>query len=336
MKNTTKIMRQKTEYEKAQTRRQLELLQHSDLFEHAPTDGLCLVKDENTKQMVWRKSKKIIVHHESVKNLYKPIREQVLNYFEWNDIAWWNEYTERYFPTGNTLSSQIHCLNHLFALQGDKDAVLALVQAILPNITDILPSPIDVNDPKICQTIHLPYPSYITFEFTCNNMEYLKETCNKRGARCTSVDALIYAKDDKGQFVLVPIEWKYTEHYSFEDKYRADEKKVETRYLPLTEHENTRIPIWHEDFYYDPYYELARQSLLMEQIIRKKPFDADRYEHIVVCPEDNIEMWTTAENFMGSIKGENEHFFIIDPQDLLEPIQGYDALKDYLNTRYWQ
>ena len=325
-----------TDYQKTQFLKHKELIEKEVLFEGAKGYGESYQYENKLRQKVWKQYPHILNHKEGLKNLYKPIREQVLNYFEWNDIAWWNEYTERYFPTGNTLSSQIHCLNHLFSLQGDKDAVLAVVQAILPDITDILPSPIDVNDPEICQTIHLPYPSYITFEFTCNNKEYLKETCNKRGARCTSVDALIYAKDDKGQFVLVPIEWKYTEHYSFEDKYRADEKKVETRYLPLTEHENTRIPIWHEDFYYDPYYELARQSLLMEQIIRKKPFDADRYEHIVVCPEDNIEMWTTAENFMGSIKGENEHFFIIDPQDLLEPIQGYDALKDYLNTRYWQ
>ena len=325
-----------TDYKKTQLLKHQELIEKGVLFEGAKGYGESYQYDKKLRQKVWTPYPHILNHKEGLKNLYKPIREQVLNYFEWNDIAWWNEYTERYFPTGNTLSSQIHCLNHLFALQGDKDAVLALVQAILPDITDILPSPIDVNDPEICQTIHLSNPSYITFEFTCNNKDYLQETCNKRGARCTSVDALIYAKDNKGQHVLVPIEWKYTEHYSFEDKYRADAKKVETRYLPLTEHENTRIPIWHEDFYYDPYYELARQSLLMEQIIRNKPFDADRYEHIVVCPEDNIEMWTHAENFMGSIKGENEHFFIIDPQELLEPIQGYDALKDYLNTRYWQ
>ncbi|MDY6426573.1 MAG: hypothetical protein SPK61_00970 [Bacteroidales bacterium] len=329
-------MNQKSKYEIAQTKKQLDLLQHSDLFDNAPAGGLCLLKDEKTKQVFWRASRKIIVHNESIKNLYEPIREQGLKYFELNDIAWWNEYKERYFPTGHTLSSQIHCLNHLFALQGDKNAVLSMVQAILPDITDIQPSPIDENDSEICKINQLPNPSYITFEFTYNNKEYLQETCNKRGARCTSVDALIYAIDNKGQYVLIPVEWKYTEHYSFEDRYRASDEKIKKRYSPLTKYDNTRISEWKEYYYFDPYYELARQTLLMEQIIRNKPFTADRFEHIVVCPKDNKDMWNCAENFKESIKGEHKHFFVIDPQDLLEPVRGYDNLKRYLKTRYWE
>ena len=39
-------MSQKSKYEIAQTKKQLDLLQHSDLFDNAPAGGLCLLKDE--------------------------------------------------------------------------------------------------------------------------------------------------------------------------------------------------------------------------------------------------------------------------------------------------
>ena len=57
------------------------------------------------------------------------------------------------------------------------------------------------------------------FEFALDNEKLLGETDEgaKRGAMCTSIDAMIRAqKDDKIWFI--PIEWKYTETYKREDK----------------------------------------------------------------------------------------------------------------------
>lgn len=331
-------MRIITKYESAQTDKQLALLQEPKFFENAKTGGLCLITDEKTKQKFWKSSRKIIKIPENTKNLFRGIRQAALAYFELNDIEWWRQSEEHYFPNGHVLSSQTHCLNHLFAIRADHDAVLKVIQAILPEITEILPSPIDE---QFCVMDKYPYktPSYISFEFTCNNKEYLNERCNKRGANCTSVDAFVYAKDQEGKHVLIPIEWKYTEHYEKTDENRADDETIEKRYRHLAELLDSNLDGWKEAYNWDPAYELARQTLLMEQIIRKQPFKAHRYEHILVCPNGNIEMRTDANVFKELLTNKGkEHFHIIDPEQLLLPLQGianYAELLNYLSKRYW-
>ena len=294
----------------------------------------------NDKWSKWFHYPYILKHEYSIYNLYSRIRQDVLEYFKLNDIEWWGQSDDRYFPTGNLVSSQIQCLNHLFALRADYDAVLKIIQTQIPDIKEILPSPIDE---KICEMDKFPYetPSYISFEFTFNNKEYLNERCNKRGANCTSVDAFVYAKDDKGKNVLIPIEWKYTEVYAkFIDKeiYKKVVYVVKKRYLDKITTNDSHLTSWEKSYYLEPFYELARQSLLMEQIINKKPFPADYYQHIVVCPQNNTEMMADATSFKESLK-EPSKFNIIDPQALLSPLKGnddYKALLSYLETRYWK
>lgn len=285
----------------------------------------------------WMPSSKVINRRESVKNLFKTIRKDALLYFELNNIVWWKQYEDLYFPNGNTLSSQIHCLNHLFAIRADHDAVLKIIQTILPEIVEIEASPIDE---KFCIMDNYPYktPSYISFEFTYNNKELLRERCNQRGANCTSVDAFVNAVDKDGNHILIAIEWKYTEAYEKIDDNKAEEATIDDRYRALAARKNSNLGEWKELYNWDPQYELARQTLLMEQIVSNKPFDADDYRHIVVCPNDNTEMVTEAEAFKGSLKDKSK-FIIIDPQDLLSPLKGNDKYKDllnYLETRYWK
>ena len=43
------------------------------------------------------------------KNIFKPIRNDVMEYFKNNRISWWGGKK----PTGHVLSSQIACINHL-------------------------------------------------------------------------------------------------------------------------------------------------------------------------------------------------------------------------------
>lgn len=333
-------MRKTTKFEDNQAQKQIALLKDSDVFEHAEAGGLCLIYDYKTRKKFWRASQKVIKYPDNIRNLWGPIRRSALAYFELNDIEWWRQSEEHYFPNGHVLSSQIYCLNHLFAIRADQDAVLKVIRAILPDITEILPSPIDE---QFCIMEKYPYPtpSYISFEFTCNNKLYLNERCNKRGANCTSVDAFVYARDQEGKHVLIPIEWKYTEHYEkADDKYKADEETVEKRYRHLAELPDSNLKGWEDAYYWDPAYELARQTLLMEQIIRNKPFDAAYYQHIVVCPNGNVEMRTDADAFEESLteKGK-EHFHIVDPEQLLSPLQGnanYVELLKYLSNRYWE
>lgn len=46
------------------------------------------------------------------KNFFKSIQEDAIEYFEKNSISWWGGKK----PTGHILSSQIACINHLYAL----------------------------------------------------------------------------------------------------------------------------------------------------------------------------------------------------------------------------
>ena len=82
-----------------------------------------------------------------INNLYEHIRNGVIEYFKENHISWWKG-----APSGNTLSSQIACLNHLFAIMHDKDAVLAMLNGVRDEFEDVLPIPCDAR------------PQYIAFE----------------------------------------------------------------------------------------------------------------------------------------------------------------------------
>lgn len=320
-----------TEYKAQQEKKQRKLMKSkSFVFDNAEGEPFYL-QDEQC----WRPSSKVISRRESAKNLFKNIRKDALLYFELNNIVWWKQYEDLYFPNGNTLSSQIHCLNHLFAIRADHDAVLKIIQTILPDIAEIEVSPIDE---KFCIMDKYPYktPSYISFEFTYNNKELLRERCNQRGANCTSVDAFVYAVNKEKKHILIAIEWKYTEAYKKTNDNKADDATIENRYRSLAENSSI-LGGWKDLYNWDPQYELTRQTLLMEQIISNKPFDADDYRHIVVCPNDNTEMMEEAKTFKDSLKDKSK-FLIIDPQEFLSPLRSNAKYKDlitYLKTRYW-
>ena len=317
---------------------------HEELFDNAEGGGCWWNYDEQK----WGYSDHILKHENSVCNLYAPIRQMSLDYFERHDISWWHQDTDRYFPTGNLLSSQNHCLNHLMAIQRDKKAVLAILKALCPTITDIYPSPIDCNVEIKDGKLHR-FNSYITFEFTCDNHNLLRENGDKRGKKCTSVDALVYAKDKSKGNVLIPIEWKYTESYEKTPKKRARKESIK-RYVDLANLLSSNLKEWIMDYEWDPLYEFTRQELLMEQIIakhpecgfgyKKKPLEADDFIHIIVRPNDNKEIIEDIQCFTNSLKDEGKKRIIeIDPQDLLSPLKGNDDYKkliNYLETRYWK
>ena len=148
---------------------------------------------------------------------------------------------------------------------------------------------------------------------------------------------------------MVPIEWKYTESYAKtidEKTYKKIVYVAKRRYLNKITSNDSHLVNWEKSYYLDPFYELARQSLLMEKIIGKKPFPADYYQHIVVCPTDNKEMRADAKTFKDSLSEYGKKLFhIIDPKDFLAPISSikdkkgkkmYADLLNYLETRYWK
>jgi len=290
----------------------------------------------------------ILKPEDSLKCLYPPIRTGALDYFEKYDIAWWRQYEDRYFPSGHLLSSQNHCLNHLFSIRKDPEAVLAIIRPVGESagihFDRVLPSFVDNHEAFFDKKTQEPVSNhnYISFEFVCDNIGALGESREKRGSKCTSVDAFVYAQDGKEKW-LIPIEWKYTEVYTHD---REKDRSRYRKYLSPA----SRLNSWSELYEAEPFYEFCRQTLLMENLISRKPLVgkasskypqhsllAENFLHIIVVPDGNTELLNDVGLFRETIRPESRRLFQnIDPQKLLAPIQkSYPELIEYLRKRYW-
>lgn len=282
-------------------------------------------------------------------NLYEPIRSEALKYFKENDIEWWGDNPD--YPTGHTVSSQIACLNHLMFLRQKPTEVLSLINGLgWIEFTQVLPVPCDADI------------SYIAFEVISDNF-YLNEPEHIRGSYCTSIDALIYAEDINNKKWIIPIEWKYTEAYgdsseddkSLEDyKWRKGEhgkgKERMRRYNGLiTKSQQLKSLKNYESsvYYFEPFYQLMRQTLWAEQMIKNKATErikADHYLHMHVIPKNNVDLLQKTYRFSNQnmevtwrcMLNEQSKYIIIDPQELMSPIKSrYPELYNYLKTRYY-
>lgn len=318
-------------FRKIQEKRQVGLM-NTEVFDNDPGRG------------VYRGYEREFVLQDGMHNLYGPIRQEVLKYFRDNKISCWNGAA----PTGHTLSSQIACLNHLFAIRNDKDAVLALLNGVRDEFEDVLPIPCDAQ------------PAYIAFEVVSDN-EHLNEGKPKRGSQCTSVDAFIYAvhRGDHKKW-LIPIEWKYVEQYANGDKSTEDRpgglkgsngrgKKRLDRYSGLID-ASTQLKSLQQYqasvYYQEPFYQLMRQTLLVENMVRpgtNERLAAEDYLHIHVIPKTNSELLNrpfkvsgmTMEATWRSMLADQTKYVIVDPADLMRSIsERYPDLCNYLTKRY--
>ena len=276
------------------------------------------------------------------KNLYGPIREEALEYFEKNRIGWWGGRK----PTGHVLSSQIACVNHLYPLRDDREMVLKIARKISSDFVDVL---------KIETDEHLS--GYIQFEAVSDN-DNLNEGTPNRGNNCTSIDALIYARHRDGSKWLIPIEWKYTEHYDNANKAmegcktNPDKCKGITRkerYTDLINRSKQLTADDHSTYYYEPFYQLMRQTLWTEQMIHhrtKETIKGENFIHVHVVPRENRDLLCKAYKCSGldmettwrkQLKDQSK-YRIISPEELLSVINGskdYAHLRKYLSERYW-
>ena len=318
-------------YKKSQYIRQEDLINNSDIFNGDKGNGYFMGKPRH------------FVLKDGMNNLYEPIRNNVLRYFKDNDISWWGGDK----PSGHTLSSQIACLNHLFAIMGDKEAVLAMLNGVRDEFKEVLSVQCDAA------------PQYIGFEVVSEE-DPLNEKTSTRGSNCTSVDAFIYAKHKDDSIWLIPIEWKYTEHYANLDKSNEDRQGEEKgsngkgqervrRYSALTDAslQLKSLDSYYGSIYYqEPFYQLMRQTLWAENVVKLKEekLKADNYMHIHVIPSANKDLLDKKYSVSGmgmedtwrSMLNDQSKYIIVDPQKLLEPIKDkYPELASYLKKRYW-
>lgn len=345
-----------SKYQENERNRMIELVKSNSIF-YGGKYGILIKRNGGEKL-----HKEILLDEQN--NIYKPILSDVLKYFKDNKISWWGGYK----PTGHTLSSQIACLNHLFSIKNDKNAVLAVVQSICADFTDVLELDNDTDSTK----------AFISFEVVSKN-DYLNECKDKqtptRGANCTSIDALILAKNKDGKKFLLPIEWKYTEFYNSTDKSTEDGKDHEKgsqasgkerlrRYSELIKN-SEQLSLKRENYissvyFFEPFYQLMRQTLWTEQMIANpvsEKIQADDFIHIHVIPKQNHDLlkddldknrrrkgYTNGaqigclEEIWKSCLINKNKYKVISPEELLQNIdkQKYSDLLTYLQTRYWQ
>lgn len=270
-------------------------------------------------------------------NIYAPILDAVKKYFSENRISWWGGKT----ITTHPLSSQAACLNHLFPIRGDKEAVLSIASTVDPDIIDVLPIKIDKGE-----------YGFIAFEVT-SAKDHLNEGVVSRGNNCTSIDALILAKRKNGSSTLLAIEWKYTEFYANTDKGAGKPGRVrKSRYKNLIANSQQLITkrddiFYQHIYYYEPFYQLMRQTLWLEQMLKHKDTEilkADDFIHLHIIPPENTNLLNKAyfggqemeDTWRRCLEDKNK-YKIISPKDLLSPLgeTKYTPLLHYLKTRYW-
>lgn len=258
-------------------------------------------------------------------NLWEGIRNDAIKYFKDNDIQWYKG--KNGLPTGYLLSSQVACINHLFFLRDKKDLVSRILKNIEPSIEEA--EKIDTG--------------YIEFEFI--GQHGLSEKCHKRGANCTSVDACMIGKNSEGEKILFFIEWKYTETYDNKSKQCKEREEIYNNLIKAetSPFKDTRVEI----YYYEPFYQLMRQTLLADQCIKCKEYGCSDYRIVQVIPKENIKLLNTitSKKMTGSTIGKawknvlkkKENFISTSPKELISPIlieEEFSSLVDYLRKRY--
>ena len=320
----------KTNYKESERKRAIQLIINSDLFDYEKTGKKFLGKERDF----------VLMNGE--KNLYKEIRKEVIKYYANNRISWWGGGK----PTGHVLSSQVACLNHLFHIRNDKEAVTRMVKNISTDFVDVN----EISTDKYS-------PGYIQFE-AVSEYDNLNEGSPRRGNNCTSIDALVYAQHKDGSKWIIPIEWKYTENYSNQNKaiegYKKDPVncKGETRKKRYTELINNSAHLSNMDHncsYYEPFYQLMRQTLWAEQLVKnkdKETIKADYFLHVHAIPPENRNLLNKIYKYSrrdmtttwGDLLKDKSKYKIISPQTLLLNCLDnakYQDLKNYLSQRYW-
>jgi hypothetical protein len=264
---------------------------------------------------------------EPAANLWEGLRADAIGYFASNSILWWRGGGTD--PTGHLLSSQVACVNHLYLLRQRPDLAKAVLRAL---DSEVIESEV-VDD------------GHVEFEFIGAH-QYLAERAFLRGANCTSVDAFMIGRTAAGDRRAFLIEWKYTETYPREDRYIPERARV---YDHLITAENSPFKqIQPHALYYEPFYQLMRQTLLGWQISKHKDHGCMSYRHIHVVPEQNTEfrLNVTSPLLQGANVSEAwlavlrrpEFYISTTPAVFMRPVaEGRDtkALTDYLQRRYW-
>ena len=150
------------------------------------------------------------------------------------------------------------------------------------------------------------------------------------------------------QTCALPI-WKFTENYLESINKALEGSKGKTRQSRYNQYINNSLQLKNfpdlsrSIYYYEPFYELMRQTLLAEQMVQRGL--ADEFLHVLVAHEKNDDLLEytyplsgkTLESAWQSCLNMPSRFRLIYTRQILELIRalpGYSELYGYLEERY--
>jgi hypothetical protein len=278
-------------------------------------------------------------------NLQEDVRQSALAYFETHQIAWWLSNAERSeraalefdrkFPTGHLNSSQVACVNHLEPARNDEEMALAVAQRMAPTVAAVR----DTGE-----------GGYVAFEWI-GDKNYLGERgARTRGANITSLDAMMRVTLADETLALLLVEWKYLESYGAEDIgiSKSGTDRV-TTYRDLIEAEDSPfVPGEAGRLFYEPYYQLMRQTLLASQYVADTKTPESTWIHLHVIPRGNealrrrikkaapLLLGATLEETWRSTLKAPERYRIVAPSELFDgtPPPAWQSWRRFLDVRY--
>ena len=228
-------------------------------------------------------------------NLYPGIRGAggAIDFFKRRGIKWWKSSrsgdSQADGPTRNMASSQVACVNFLLPLCGIRGALEATISAI------------DGDVRRVIDITHTGNTSPVEFEWI--GLPGSLEGARTRGANVTSIDAFLVAETEAGLRRAYLLEWKYVEQYlSTRPDFKGSGASGDTRRMrygdryraPFSSFNLEIVPEL-DDFLYEPFYQLMRQRLLADRMVKERELDVDEAKVVVVVPKLNLAYRSVAD-----------------------------------------
>jgi hypothetical protein len=256
----------------------------------------------------WGVEGHVIPYEYADETLHEAVRETALDYFGRHQIKWWiSRYDKRTEemearPTGHLNSSQVACVNHLEPARVDSSVARRVVANVDPSQKAV---PVD--------------DGFVDYEWIgkCHTSYLGEKGPRTRGANVTSLDAVMCGESE-GRRTVIAFEWKYLESYGSESvaKSRRRTDRIAT-YRSLLEQDDCPIRVAKlEWLFYEPYYQLMRQTLLAWQMVEHGEFGAKYWLHVHVVPELNVALRHSkaAPNLVGDNMSEKWRSVLRDPR----------------------
>jgi hypothetical protein len=216
-------------------------------------------------------------------NVFSGFRNEVLNFFAERSIKWHGSGG----CDASTVSSQVACLNSLFAFTSSPDALFRFLSTLFGDVVEVLPI-----DSLLEPRLPNGQQPFATFEWI-GETNYLGERGNSRGSFRTNVDAVFRYRNANGRICLVLTEWKYCESYPTVNYYQTSKRGTDrvAHYSKELELPNCQLSmpdkVPFRNLFFDPFDQLMRLQLLASAMERAHEMAADCVSVLHISPKSN-------------------------------------------------